>query len=195
MPPAGRPKAFDEIEVLERAMDLFWLHGYTALGVAQLLEGMGISRQSLYDTFGSKRGLFFRAIEHYRDTQLAEALALLNRGGSPLGNVKALLGYFEDLASHGSCRGCLVANSLVELGPHDPEIALLLGGILDVLQKRLEQGLEDAVAKGELSGSKSPRELSRALLNAVLGLAVAGKLRMDRETLRDIHAGTLRMLD
>ncbi len=77
--PAGRPREFDETKVLERAMQLFWLRGYGRLGVAELLKHMGISRQSLYDTFGNKRGLFLRAIEHYRATQLSRALGLLER--------------------------------------------------------------------------------------------------------------------
>jgi TetR/AcrR family transcriptional repressor of nem operon len=193
--PAGRPKSFDETEVLSRAMDLFWQCGYARLSVSELLAHMEISRQSLYDSFGSKRGLFLRAIHHYRDTQLTTALALLERDGSPLENVKALMRYFENLANDRRCRGCLVANTLVELGPHDPEIAQLLQATLDLLQASLHGALRSAQERGELPSTKSPREISRALLNALIGLAVAGKLQHGPETYRDIYSGTLSMLD
>ncbi len=116
----GRPKAFSERDALEKALDIFWQRGYRGVGLTELLDGMGIARQSLYDTFGNKRQLFIKTIEHYRNTRLAGALALLERDGSPTQNVKALMRFFEQLALDKRARGCLVANSLVEMGPHDP---------------------------------------------------------------------------
>jgi TetR/AcrR family transcriptional repressor of nem operon len=193
--PAGRPKSFDETEVLERAMDLFWERGYARLSVSDLLDHMGISRQSLYDSFGSKRQLFIRAIHHYRDTQLTSALALLERETSPIENVKEVMRFFESLASDHRCRGCLVANTLVELGPHDPEIGHMLQATLDLLQAGLCDALRRAHERGELPASKSPRQVSRALLNALIGLAVAGRLQHGPEMYRDIYAGTFSMLD
>ncbi len=193
--PAGRPRSFDEDEVLERAMNLFWLRGYEGLGLSELLEHMQISRQSLYDTFGSKRGLFVRAVEHYRSTQLAQALALLDREGSQIENVKAVVRFFEALATDQRCRGCLVANALVEMGPHDEKIAALLRDTLGLLQKALHRALREAQERGELSPAKDPLELSRALMNALIGLSVTGKVRMSRATIRGIYSGTLSMLD
>lgn len=191
----GRPRNFDELEVLERAMNLFWLRGYEPVGLQELLTHMGISRQSLYDTFGSKRQLFIRAIEHYRSTQLSSALGLLEGDGPPIESVKAVVRFFQALAMDASCRGCLVANALVELGPHDKEIAQLLGETLEMLRGSIEQALERAQQQGELSSAKEPLELSRALTNALLGMAVTGKLRLGKAALQDVYAGTLSMLD
>ncbi len=192
---AGRPKGFDERAVLERAMNLFWARGYQAVGLSELQEHMGISRQSLYDTFGSKRELFIRCIEHYRATQLSQALAILAGDGSPLDNVKAVVRFFERLAADARCRGCLVANALVELGPHDREIAELLHETLDLLQKSIQRALRQAQGRGELPKSRSPQQVSRALTNALMGMAVTGKLPLGRAMLRDIHTGTLSMLE
>jgi len=176
-------------------MHLFWSRGYEALGMTELLEEMGISRQSLYSTFGSKRSLFIRSIEHYRATQLTTALALLEREGSQLDNVKAVVRFFERLAADRDCRGCFVANALVEMGARDEEIGALLGDTLQILQKALRRSLREAQQRGELSADKAPTQLSRALTNALVGLSVTGKLEMGRAALRDIYAGTLHMLD
>lgn len=176
-------------------MNLFWARGYQAVGLSELQEHMGISRQSLYDTFGSKRELFIRCIEHYRATQLSQALAILAGDGSPLDNVKAVVRFFERLAADARCRGCLVANALVEIGPHDPEIAELLHETLDLLQKSIQRALRQAQGRGELPKSRSPQQVSRALTNALMGMAVTGKLPLGRAMLRDIHAGTLSMLE
>lgn len=191
----GRPKSFDERAALEAAMNLFWLRGYEGAGLADLTEAMGISRQSLYDTFGNKRELFIRSIHHYRDTQLSQALALLQRDGSRIENVRAVVRFFERLAADGRCCGCLVANALVEVAPHDPEIAALLQETLDLLQSSLHRTLKRAQEEGELGAGKPPLQLSRALVNAMLGLAVSGRLPLGRAALRDVYAGTLTMLE
>jgi len=192
----GRPKGFDEEEVLARAMDVFWRHGYQGTALTELLRAMGISRQSLYDTFGNKRELFVRVLQHYRDTRLAEALALLERGGSRVESVKAVVRFFQLLGQDSECRGCLVANSLVELGPsEDAEIVALLQETLGLLQGAVERALRQAQTEGELAPGKSPVQISRALTNAMVGMAVTGRLELGQAGLEDVYAGTLHMLD
>lgn len=191
----GRPKQFNRDQVLDRAMQVFWAVGFDAASLPELTKQMGISRQSLYDTFGSKRGLYISAIEHYRDTQLSQALCLLEREGSRLENVRGVVAFFEELAADARCRGCLVANALVEMGSRDAEITRLLAETLELLRVGIERALREAQACGELSAGKPPEGLSRALTNALLGLAVAGKLAIGRDELREIYAGTLSMLD
>ncbi len=190
----GRPKAFSERDALEKALDIFWQRGYRGVGLTELLNGMGIARQSLYDTFGNKRQLFIKTIEHYRNTRLAGALALLERDGSPTQNVKALMRFFEQLALDKRARGCLVANSLVEMGPHDPEIGELLAQTLGLLEKSIVRALRRAQRLGELPAGRSPRAIARALTNAFIGLAVTGKLAQSKSTVEDIYTGTLTML-
>jgi TetR/AcrR family transcriptional repressor of nem operon len=192
---AGRPKEFIPEEALHRAMELFWQNGYEGASLPELLQAMGISRQSLYDTFGSKRELYISAIEHYRARQLAQALALLERDGSPLENVKGVMEFFENLAADARCRGCFVANALVEMAPRDPQISKLLQDTLDLLREAIARALREAQARGELSPQKSSDSLARALTNAMIGLAVTGKLPVGQDELHEIYAGTLGMLD
>jgi TetR/AcrR family transcriptional repressor of nem operon len=192
---AGRPKQFRREDVLERAMQHFWRRGYQATSLPELLRAMGISRQSLYDTFGSKRELYVRAIEHYRASQLAKPLALLAREGSPIENVRAALRGFPKMAAGAGCRGCLVTNAIVEMGPRDPELARLLTDTLELIRRGFEGALRRAQARGELAPGKSPRQLSRALTNAVMGIAVTGRLGDRKGELRDVYTGTLSMLD
>jgi TetR/AcrR family transcriptional repressor of nem operon len=190
----GRQKQFDETDAVERAMQLFWSRGYEATGISDLLEATGISRQSLYDTFGSKRALFLRSIEHYRTTQLSQALALLEREGSPKENVKAVVAFFESLAADERGRGCFVANALVEVAPHDPELAGVLEETLDLLQHAVGDALERAREQGEIPADRAPVALARALTNAMVGMAVTGRLASRRAALKDIFAGTIAML-
>jgi len=191
----GRPKQFDPDTALDHAMEFFWRVGYEAARLPDLLTAMGISRQSLYDTFGNKRELYIRSLEHYRATQLSAGLALLDSGGSPLENVRNLVAFFEELAADSRCRGCFVANALVEMGARDAEITKLLQEILEQLRVAVATTLRQAQQRGELTDNKSADHLSRALTNAMVGMAVTGKLEIGREELNQIYAGTLSMLD
>jgi len=191
----GRPKGFSEAAALEKALDIFWQRGYQGVGLTDLLNGMGIARQSLYDTFGSKRQLFIKTIEHYRNTRLAGALALLEREGSPTQNVRDVVRFFEQLALDKRARGCLVANTLVEIGSKDREIHELLAQTLGLLEKGIAKALRQAQREGELRAERSPRAIARALTNALIGMAVSGKLALSKSAVTDIYAGTLTMLD
>src|SRR6476619_3382915 len=61
----GRPREFEPDEVLETVMELFWEHGYDGVSISDLTDATGITRRSLYDTFGSNEDLFLLAVEHY----------------------------------------------------------------------------------------------------------------------------------
>jgi TetR/AcrR family transcriptional repressor of nem operon len=190
----GRPKSFSESDALEKALDVFWQRGYQGVGMSELLDEMGIARQSFYDTFENKRQLFIKTIEYYRDTRLASALALLERDGSPAQNVKDVVRFFEQLALDKRARGCLVANALVEVGSQDSEVRELLAQTLGMLEKSISKALRRAQRAGEFPAGRSPRVIARALTNALIGMAVTGKLGHSRSTVHDIYAGTLTML-
>ncbi|WP_460492902.1 TetR/AcrR family transcriptional regulator [Dactylosporangium cerinum] len=78
-PTIGRPRAFDEETVLDRAAEVFWRHGYEGASLTALTSAMGINRPSLYATFGSKQQLFQRAFARYHETQVARARAALEQ--------------------------------------------------------------------------------------------------------------------
>ena len=59
----ARPREFDADTALERAMAMFWSKGYEATSLDDLCEVTGLSRSSLYATFGSKRDLLLRSVD------------------------------------------------------------------------------------------------------------------------------------
>ena len=85
----ARPKAFDVDQALERAMELFWRQGYLATSLPDLVEHMGIGRQSLYDTFGDKRQLFLQALDRYAAVMIGGALGRLEEPGASLDDLKS----------------------------------------------------------------------------------------------------------
>ena len=55
-----RVKQFNEDEVLNKAMELFWKKGYNATSMQDIVDYLGINRASLYSTFGGKKNLSFK---------------------------------------------------------------------------------------------------------------------------------------
>lgn len=54
----GRPKVFDRDAALDKAMKLFWQHGYEATSLADLVEATGAKAPTLYANLPTKRGYF-----------------------------------------------------------------------------------------------------------------------------------------
>src|SRR6201986_4496734 len=112
----ARHKEFDRDEALQKAMEVFWSRGYEAASIQDLVEHMGINRQSLYDTFGDKHSLFLQALDRYREVEGRKLFGLLEQSGS----VKRALRQGFEVVVEGSLGGgerrwCCVGNATSEL--------------------------------------------------------------------------------
>src|SRR5262245_36571756 len=70
----ARPREFDEEAVLDAAVQCFWVRGYEATSVRDLIEETGITGASLYNAFGDKRALYEKALGHYVDTSISDRI-------------------------------------------------------------------------------------------------------------------------
>src|SRR5580698_1866924 len=107
----ARTKEFDPDTALEIAVAVFWRLGYEHTSLDTLMREMGISKQSLYDTFGDKRSLYFRAMAHYRDETNARLRDVFDRHKSvKKGFAELLLGMSRESKADQE-RGCLLLNA------------------------------------------------------------------------------------
>ncbi|MFG2887657.1 TetR/AcrR family transcriptional regulator [Streptomyces sp. NPDC048297] len=67
----ARPRAFDTDVAVEQAMTLFRRQGYHATPMPRLTAALSIGSGSLYAAFGSKDGLYARALERYCEGLIA----------------------------------------------------------------------------------------------------------------------------
>ena len=185
----GTTKQFDPSQVLERALELFWAQGFEATGMAQLTEHLGIGRQSLYNEFGDKRGLFLASLRAYVDRMFAEKVAILDRPGSPLGNVRAICRHWLEMVDQG-CMGCMLANTATEFGTSDPEVQEIVRAALRRSEDAFCGVFQRAQDEGELSSDASPRDLARLFMSAGQGVSVLARL----EGSTAVVAGTIHAL-
>lgn len=166
-------------------MDLFWLNGYEATSLHMLLEGMEISRQSSYDTFGTKHELFLKALHVYDRMILGHVTDLLSSGETPLEGIRLLIHFFVDKAATQPFRGCLVNNSAVEVGQRDEAAGEVVRRHWSKLEEMLKGALDQAVEAGELAPDTETRTLGRFLLGTIQGLLVLGKGKVEHGVAQD----------
>ena len=192
----ARPREFSKPEVLRKAMHLFWEKGYEATSMADLLAATGLSKSSLYDTFGDKRSLFLEALEAYRQDRLAQVLSFLEDGRA---GRESIAGFFQEIAAHALDEtpryGCMSCNEAVELGPHDDEVQRLVNADF----RGLEDAFAEAIARGQADGSianpDDPRKLARFFTVGLQGLHVMIRARASTGFIADVISALLATLD
>lgn len=186
-----RPATFNAEAVLERAMLLFWTQGYAGTSVQDLVEGTELLRGSLYHTFGDKRSLYIQTLRRYGQMALAQTFLFWNPEESVLSNVRAVLMQIVEMPEAEKRRGNMVCNCIVEVVPHDPEIARVVAGIVDEFKRAFQSRLEEAQHAGALDAHTNTTARARYLVSSLQGLCVTAKGGASREELLDIVEVTL----
>jgi AcrR family transcriptional regulator len=106
----GRPKNFKREEVLEKAMTVFWNHGFADTSLQDLEQATGVNKSGLYTEFRDKEDLFVACLRHYLESQ--EKRGLLTKKPFGWENVETFL-------KHGPLnkreqQGCFAINSMRE---------------------------------------------------------------------------------
>jgi len=172
-----RSPEFDPDIVLDQAVALFWERGYEATSVADLVEHLGISKASLYNSFGSKHQLYLRALDRYIVKEDPFPMSLLTRQGKALPLVRGLIERFADHASWQVLRhGCFLVNAAVERLPGDKEVQRRVEMAWNGLEAALALCLHRAQVEGELSPRKDPFTLASFFLVFLVGLQVMAKV-------------------
>lgn len=190
-----RTKEFNREEALDRAMHVFWDKGYEATSLGELLEAMGIARQSLYDTFGDKHALFLEALERYQTRRAEHMHSCLESAPSIPRAFRELFEGLVDESEREKRRGCMGVSATVELAPHDPELAKVIAARQRSLEALFFRALERARELGQIAPSKDTRALARFLVAALQGLRVAATADPTSPALRDMARIALQALE
>ena len=170
-----RPRTFDPDDALTAALDVFHAKGYEAASVQDLVDATGLSRSSLYATFGDKHALYLAALDRYTSEgrrQLADRCG----GGSPLDSVRAHLESIAGGPQTGEAEGaapplgCLMTNAAAERASRDPETARRACAARTGMTDVFERTVRDAQAAGEVGAGRDARALAHFLTSAVYGL-------------------------
>jgi TetR/AcrR family transcriptional repressor of nem operon len=191
----ARPREFDAEAALDRAMQLFWSKGYEAASLDDLCEATGLSRSSLYATFGSKRDLLLRSVERYVQQRAPDLAAILAQP-VPVREAFGLLAkrFIDQIVAGPGRRGCFLGNCAAELPRGDRAALAEVRKGLESTEATFRAALARAQSRGELPADADIDALARFLTAGFQGLRLIGKVNPDRAALEDIAATMLRCL-
>ncbi|NNC91107.1 MAG: TetR/AcrR family transcriptional regulator [Acidimicrobiia bacterium] len=168
----GTTKQYDRTELLDRAVELFRLHGFSGTSTAMLVDDLGVNRKSMYAEFGSKQELFEAVLERYSQKHLSAVLAPIE---APDADADAIREAFTRYASASEGwargRGCLMCNTAVERGALDPGSARHVAAYLNRLTRAFHHALENAQRSGAIGPDADLDELAAFFAMALVGVA------------------------
>lgn len=180
----ARPRQFNREESLKNAMVVFWEKGYEATSTDDLIDAMGIGRQSMYGAFSDKHKLYLDALEMYSATTGAELFRRLYEAKSPF---TALCNYILGIAEGTKterARGCMFVNAAVELASSDPDVAEMIRTRNEKSRTAFERIISEGKENGEVDSSVDEKIAAGYLFSTICGLRVSAKAGIPPTELR-----------
>jgi len=178
MKTAERPSARDRL--LTAADELFYAEGVHVVGVDRIVERAGVTKASLYNTFGSKEELVRAYLERHMRRRQERVARILAANDTPRERTLAIFAEVEELLAGSKFRGCRFIMATAEARPGDAS---------EVVAEEYRAWLRSVFTDlAEEAGASDAKQLGRRLLLLYDGAAVAARLDSDR----DAAAGAVR---
>ncbi|WP_158781417.1 TetR/AcrR family transcriptional regulator [Pantoea sp. BAV 3049] len=187
-PTVGRPREFDPQDLLNTALECFWLHGYRGTSMADLMKASGLASASIYKLYPDKRTIFLAALRQYMDNGLAR-LEQRYQQLSPEEALKETLSFGVELSTgKAGERGCLTIATANELLPGDDEIRRLVGYKFSGIVRHLTAILVKGQQAGVFRRDQDAAILAETLFMLLEGMRVYGKIQPDSGMLAQVNS-------
>jgi AcrR family transcriptional regulator len=173
----GRPRAFEEGDVLAVARDAFWSRGLAGVSLDQISAATGVARPGIAAAFGDKRALYLRTIDDFVAEMEAAAASFMSGRRSLRAELTAFFNGAVELYTTGAPRGCMALCTLPVEAVEDPIVRARLADILAATDAIFAARFRLARAQGELplsANAAALAALAAALLHSVALRARAG---------------------
>ena len=159
---------FNEVEKIDKAMNVFWEKGYNGTSMQDLVDAMQINRSSLYNTIGDKHQLFMKCISNYFDTAMCEIREKVAKEKSAK---QALINIITDKAEWiVSCdKGCLGMKTIFEIANDDSQVREFMSKNSDIFIEFLATTVQKAMDDGEMDDTEDA-----ALMAEYIGTSFTG---------------------
>ncbi|MGI9616041.1 MAG: TetR/AcrR family transcriptional regulator [Acidimicrobiales bacterium] len=190
----ARPREFDTGLAIAQIADVFWDAGFEASSITDLEDATGLARARLYAAFGTKRQMLHLSIDYYLDGPLEMVFRRVDEGG-----LDAIADWFQAIAQlrerqpHKAMMGCLVVNSLVELGDSDPEVNERGNRYRARILHAFTSALDVATDRGETDGDNTQR--ANIALMLLLGIFVSIKSGTEASTIKTLADAATSVID
>ena len=192
----GERKQYDRIDLLDKAIEVFRLHGFCGTSTAQLAAELRVNRKSMYAEFGSKQGLFEAALERYDAKHLTRLLTPVEAPEAGAEAIRRAFGSYADASSGWARgRGCLLCNTAVERGALDPGSGRYVAAYFDRLTAAFRHALGNAQRSGEIGPAADLDALAAFFTTALIGVAASIRAEAPAEQVQAACAIAVSVLD
>ena len=173
MTTATKPSSRERI--LEAARELFWVNGYEATSVAEILEKAGVNSGSLYHYFESKEELLLAVLDTYKEMLYPAVIEpAFQVADDPIERIFAVLeGYRRGLLYTVFTGGCPIGNLALEVGDHHAEARKRIAENFDGWVGWMRRCLDDAA--GRLPGHVDRAQLAQFILTVMEGAVMQSR--------------------
>lgn len=191
---AGRPKQFDENEVVRKAGELFWSRGYEATSTEDLLKAMGIGKGSFYLHFQKgKRELYEKTLQYFASDSIEKLKKQLKEAKDKVGIIKSR--FFVRLGDESFReKGCYIGNALVEMASLDGDMQKKAAQHLKKLETLFYEVIKEAQEVGQLKTKEDPAYIAKHLINLWNGMNVTRRMGGDEAVLKTVIEKNLEIL-
>jgi TetR/AcrR family transcriptional regulator, transcriptional repressor for nem operon len=191
----ARPRKFVESDVVSSAGEVFAVHGLAAATLDDLVRATGLGKQSLYNAFGGKRDLFFRALSEDSEVAVRAVSEALSHGdASPLEKIRGQMLRLAIDFSRGDGRVSLSTRALVESTGEQDQLSTVTRAGIEELAGIYAHCLEDARDNGDLPEDANVSSLAMYFVTVTRGMELLGRAGVGRAVLTGIALDSLRAL-
>ena len=184
------PRVSDMKErLMEAAMDLMWLNGYSAASVDAICEQAGAKKGSFYYFFKSKSDLAAAALEADWNKKRSQMDSIFSPTVPPLERLDRYFDFVHGRLAElhkkcGSILGCPYVSVGSEVSTQDSVVRETIDRIMDRKMKYFISAVRDAAAQG-LIDAPDPEAKARALFACYQGTVAQARIQNDIELLRE----------
>ena len=191
-----RTRAFEDEQILDRAVELFSVKGYNGISMQEIVEGLQLNRSSIYETFGDKRNLFIAALKHYKQKNSKQMQTMIDESTDIKQTLASIFSFIiRDSHPGASQSGCFMVNASIELAPHEAEVSDIVCDNSQLIQVSLEKAIKKAQSRKQISSVQSPRSLAKFFVNTFNGMRVGSRAGSDKKSLEEIAKVAISVLD
>ncbi len=188
-------ETFDRTHVLQKATEVFHKKGYNGTSMQDLVDATDLNRSSIYNSFGSKLGMFMEVLSHYQNNANTNfSKEVVNAYNA----IDAIEGIFtitlKDILGDDDRKGCLIVNCKSEMSNQNSSIK----NFMESNQERMLAMLEDIISKGQMekifNENQSANQYAWYLYTSIQGLRMTGILNKNEGDLKNIINTVLNVL-
>jgi len=181
----GRPTIYDDSNIIKKAQEIFWQKGYSATSLSDLQKATGAGAGSFYNTFkGGKKEVFQKAVQERR-LAFDSFKSQLEISESPLELIKVFFRSIADASKEEHLKGCIIANTVVEMTYIDEDLEASAVQILKEVEQMFTEAIKQEQIKGKLQTQTSPEILGKYLITFWCGLNTLRRMYPDKNVLKN----------